>query len=157
MNLKRRTFLQAAGTTALATGLGLRPLKARAATTFKLGHQLGETHPAYQAVEQMAAAISERTAGEVEISVFPNASLGSPPDMVKQAQMGALDFVMFNPPNIESQDPTANVIQIPYQFDDYEHVHRVLGGTAKEWLMEFFDRNNLNWVANFEYGFRALS
>lgn len=157
LNLNRRTFLHGAGTAALATGMGFRPRMAQAGMSFKLGHQLGESHPAYQAVNQMADAIRERTDGEIDINVFPNAALGSPPDMVKQAQLGALDFVMFNPPNIESQDPTANVIQIPYQFDDYEHVHRVLGGTAKPWLMEFFERNKLNWVANFEYGFRALS
>ncbi|WP_375691775.1 TRAP transporter substrate-binding protein [Pseudooceanicola sp. LIPI14-2-Ac024] len=157
LTFNRRTFLQGAGTTAVAAGLGFLPRRASAGVSLKLGHQLGETHPAYQAVEQMAEAIKERTNGEVAISVFPNGALGSPPDMVKQSQMGALDLVMFNPPNIESQDPTANVIQIPYQFDDYAHVHRVLGGTAREWLQEFFDRNGLNWVANFEYGFRALS
>ncbi|WP_172330145.1 TRAP transporter substrate-binding protein [Mangrovicoccus sp. HB161399] len=155
--MNRRQLLQTAGAGALAGGLGLRPGRARAAVSLKLGHQLGSTHPSYQAVEKMAAAVAERTNGEVEISVFPNASLGSPPDMVKQAQLGALDLVMFNPPNIESQDRTANVIQIPYQFDGYEHAHRVLGETAKPWLMEFFDRNKLTWIANFEYGFRALS
>ncbi|MBT9386833.1 TRAP transporter substrate-binding protein [Pseudooceanicola sp. CBS1P-1] len=159
LNLNRRTFMQGAGTIALATGaLGYRPRAARAGgVNLKLGHQLGQTHPTYQAVEQMAAAIAERTDGEVKISVFPNAALGSPPDMVKQAQMGALDLVMFNPPNIESQDATASVIQIPYQFDDYAHVHRVLGGTAQGWLNTFFERNKLHWIANFEYGFRALS
>ncbi|MEI4473858.1 TRAP transporter substrate-binding protein [Frigidibacter sp. MR17.24] len=156
--ISRRGLLQSAGIATLAGSFGLGPHVARAAgVKLKLGHQLGSTHPTFQAVEQMAKAIAERTGGEVEIAIFPNAALGSPPDMVKQAQMGALDLVMFNPPNIEAQDRTASVIQIPYQFDSYDHVHRVLGGTAKPWLMEFFDRNKLQWIANFEYGFRALS
>lgn len=157
INLNRRTFLQGAGTIALGSGLGFRPARANASVKLRLGHQLGATHPAYQATEAMVAAIEERTNGDVSIAVFPNSALGSPPDMIKQTQMSALDLVMFNPPNIEAQDATANVIQIPYQFDSYEHAHRVLGGTGREWLMEFFNRNGLQWVANFEYGFRALS
>lgn len=71
--------------------------------------------------------------------------------------MGAIDLVMFNPPNIEAQDKSAGVIQIPYQFDGYEHAHRVLGETARPWLDAFLQRNGLAWIANFEYGFRALS
>jgi len=157
VKVNRRMFLQGAGTAAIAVGAGFRPLRANAAVSLRLGHQLGETHPAYQATEMMVKAIAERTNGEVAISVFPNAALGSPPDMVKQTQLGALDLVMFNPPNIEAQDATANVIQIPYQFDSYDHAHRVLDVTARDWLMEFFKRNGLQWVANFEYGFRALS
>jgi tripartite ATP-independent transporter DctP family solute receptor len=153
----RRTFLQGTGAAALATGLGFTPLKARAGTTLRLAHQLGDSHPSYQAAEAFAKAVSDRTNGDLTINLFPNGQLGSPPDMVQQTQLGALDLVMFNPPNIVAQDPTASVIQIPYLFDGYDHAHKVLGETARPWLDEFFARNRLTWVANFEYGFRALS
>lgn len=155
--LNRRGFLQGAGALSLAAGLGVRPALAGAKTKLKLSHQLGATHPSYQAAERMAAAIEERTGGELSIAIFPNSALGSPPETVKQAQMGAIDLVMFNPPNIEAQDKSAGVIQIPYQFDGYEHAHRVLGETARPWLDAFLQRNGLAWIANFEYGFRALS
>lgn len=154
--INRRTFLHGAGAAALALGVGM-PTRALAAVNLKLAHQLGNSHPSFDAVEAMARAISERTNGEVAISIFPNAALGSPPEMVQQAQQGAIDFVMFNPPNIETQDRTAGVIQIPYQFDSYEHAHRTLGVTAKSWLEEMLNRNQLTWVANFEYGFRSLT
>lgn len=127
----RRTFLQATGATALAAGAGFRPVRANAAVQLKLSHQLGAPHPAYQAAESMAAAVEERTGGEVSIAIFPNSALGAPPDTVRQTQLGAIDLVMFNPPNIEAQDSSAGVIQFPYQSDDYEHAHRVLGETAR--------------------------
>ncbi|MBO6857339.1 TRAP transporter substrate-binding protein [Roseibium sp.] len=155
--LHRRHFLQASGATILGAGLGYRPGSARAAVQLRLAHQLGESHPSYQAAENLAKAVEERTNGDLTIALFPNGALGSPPDMVKQTQLGALDLVMFNPPNIVAQDPTADVIQIPYAFDSYAHAHRVLGTTGRAWLDKFFERNGLTWVANFEYGFRALS
>jgi tripartite ATP-independent transporter DctP family solute receptor len=154
--MNRRTFLHGTGTLALAAGAGM-PTRSQAAVQLKLGHQLGPTHPSYEAVEAMAKAIAERTKGEVSIQIYPNSALGSPPEMVQQAQQGAIDFVMFNPPNIESQDRTAGVIQIPYQFDSYEHAHRTLGVTARPWLEKMLTRNRLVWVSNFEYGFRSLT
>jgi len=157
MKPSRRTFLQGTGAAALTTGLGFTPLKARAATTLRLAHQLGDSHPSYQAAEAFAAAVSDRTNGDLTINLFPNGQLGSPPDMVEQTQLGALDLVMFNPPNIVAQDATADVIQIPYLFDSYAHAHRVLADTGRPWLDAFFERNRLTWIANFEYGFRALS
>jgi len=157
LNINRRTFLKSTGAAALGAGVGFRPTRARASVQLRLAHQLGATHPSYQAAESLAKAVEERTNGDLTIALFPNGALGSPPDMVKQAQLGALDLVMFNPPNIVAQDPTADVIQIPYAFDGYEHAHKVLGDTGRAWLDKFFDRNGLTWVANFEYGFRALS
>lgn len=155
--LHRRAFLQASGAVAFAGGMGFRPAKASASVKLRLAHQLGSTHPSYQAAESLAKAVEERTNGDLSIALFPNGALGSPPDMVKQCQLGALDLVMFNPPNIVAQDPTADVIQIPYEFDNYAHAHRVLDTTGRPWLDKFFAKNGLTWVANFEYGFRALS
>lgn len=155
--ISRRRFLQGAGVAAVSAGLGYKPSLAGASVNLRLGHQLGESHPSYQAAEALAAAVAKRTNGEFTITVFPNGALGSPPDMVKQAQLGALDLVMFNPPNIVAQDPTASVIQIPYLFDGYAHAHKVLGETGTPWLDDFFARNKLQRIATFEYGFRALS
>lgn len=78
-SLNRRGFLQGAGALSLAAGLGVRPALAGAKTKLKLSHQLGATHPSYQAAERMAAAIEERTGGELSIAIFPNSALGSPP------------------------------------------------------------------------------
>ena len=157
LKLARRRFLQGSGAAAVTAALGYRPALAQASVKLRLAHQLGDSHPSYQAAEVLAKAVEERTNGDLSIALFPNGALGSPPDMVKQAQLGALDLVMFNPPNIVAQDATASVIQIPYLFDGYAHAHRVLGDTGRGWLDQFFARNKLTWVANFEYGFRALS
>ena len=155
--LNRRQLLQGTGAAAVATGFGYRPALAQASVKLRLAHQLGDSHPSYQAAESLAKAVEARTNGDLSIALFPNGQLGSPPDMVKQTQLGALDLVMFNPPNIVAQDPTASVIQIPYLFDGYAHAHKVLGDTGTPWLDAFFARNQLARVATFEYGFRALS
>lgn len=160
-SISRRKFLYGTGATVagaaiLTSGLGFsRP--ARAAVTLKLSHSVGPNHPVFAASERIAKNVKERTNGEVEIAIFPNNALGSPPETAQQTQLGAIDFVMMNPPNLESQSPQSTVLQIPYQFDSYEHAHRTLDVTAHQWYTDLLAKNGLTWIANFEYGFRALT
>ncbi|ATI41682.1 hypothetical protein CBW24_06495 [Pacificitalea manganoxidans] len=155
-NLRRRDFLGTAGSAVLATAV-IIPGKARAATRLKLAHGVGPDHPIYQSAEDFAASVAERTNGELMIDVFPQNELGTTHDVARQTQMGAVDINLTNPPVIETQAPETNVIQIPYQFDDYAHAHRVLGDTANAWLRELLARNQFHWVANYVFGFRALT
>jgi tripartite ATP-independent transporter DctP family solute receptor len=49
------------------------------------------------------------------------------------------------------------VINIPYQFDSYEHAHKTLDISGKDWLAQQLATVGFSWIANFEWGFRALS
>lgn len=160
-SVSRRKFLANSGTAVagaaiLSSGLGFSK-RAQAATTLKLSHSVGPGHPNFAACEQMAKNVKARTNGEVEIAIFPNNALGSPPETAQQTQMGAIDLVLMGTANITSQAPEAGVVQIPYQFDSYAHAHRTLDVTAHQWYADLLARNGLTWIANFEYGFRALS
>ncbi len=160
-SISRRKFLSNTGATVagaaiITSGLGFSQ-RSQAATTLKLSHSVGPSHPNFAACETMAKNVKARTNGEVEIVIFPNNALGSPPETAQQTQFGAIDLVLMGTANIVSQAPEAGVVQIPYQFDSYAHAHRTLDQTAHKWYADLLARNGLTWVANFEYGFRALS
>lgn len=154
--LSRRRFLTIAGATSVGASFGIIG-RAKAAAELRLGHPAETTHPVHIAAESMADRIAERTGGEVQITLFPNNTLGAPPEMAQQTRAGAIDMTILNPANIEALSSTIGCVNIPYQFDDYDHAHRVLDDTANDWLAEQLGDAGFSWIANFEWGFRALT
>lgn len=149
----RRAVLKTAAALACAPYIG----NARAAVELRLTHPADQSHPVHVEAEKMASRIAERTSGAVKITLFPNNALGSPVETAQQTRLGAIDMILMNPANIEAISKTIGVINIPYQFDDYAHAHRTLDVTAREWIEQQLATAGFTWIANFEWGFRALS
>jgi len=149
----RRSILQ------VGAALVISPyvLPARAAVELRLTHPADLSHPVHIEAEKMVRRIADRTQGAVKITLFPNNALGSPVETAQQTRLGAIDMILMNPANIEAISKTIGVINIPYQFDGYEHAHRTLDVTARDWISQQLATAGFAWVANFEWGFRALS
>jgi len=130
---------------------------ARAAVELRLTHPADLSHPVHIEAEKMVARIAERTGGAVKITLFPNNALGSPVETAQQTRLGAIDMILMNPANIEAISKSIGVINIPYQFDNYAHAYRTLDVTAREWIEQQLAAAGFSWIANFEWGFRALS
>jgi tripartite ATP-independent transporter DctP family solute receptor len=152
-SLSRRSLLLAGVSAPLAASI--RP--ARAVIEFRLTHPADTSHPVHIEAEKMVQRIAERTGGEVKIAIFANNALGSPTETAQQTRLGAIDFILLNPANIEAMSKTIGVINIPYQFDSYDHAHRTLDVTARDWLTQQLKAAGFTWIANFEWGFRAFS
>lgn len=150
----RRSLLGAGA--ALTVGLpSIRP--ARAAVELRLTHPADMSHPVHIEAEAMVKRIAERTNGQVKITIFPNNALGSPVEAAQQTRLGAIDMMMLNPANIEALSKTIGVINIPYQFDSYEHAHKTLDVTAGDWIAEQLKTAGFTWISNLEWGFRAVT
>ncbi|MCU4179490.1 TRAP transporter substrate-binding protein [Bosea sp. BH3] len=152
--ISRRAVLGAGGALAVSASF-IRP--ARAAVELRLTHPADISHPVHTEAEAMVKRIADRTKGEVKITIFPNNALGSPVEAAQQTRLGAIDMMLFNPANIEALSKTIGVINIPYQFDSYEHAHRTLDVTARDWIAEQLKTAGFAWIANFEWGFRATT
>ncbi len=151
--ISRRTLLQSSA--AISYGSFLIP--ASAAVELKLTHPADLSHPVHIEAEKMVRRILDRTNGQVKITIFPNNALGSPVETAQQTRLGAIDMILMNPANIESISKAVGVINIPYQFDSYEHAHKTLDISGKDWLAQQLATVGFSWIANFEWGFRALS
>jgi tripartite ATP-independent transporter DctP family solute receptor len=149
----RRSVLKAGAAAACSAYV----IPARAAVELKLTHPADLSHPVHLEAEKMVRRIGERTNGQVKITLFPNNALGSPVETAQQTRLGAIDMILMNPANIESISKSVGVINIPYQFDGYEHAHRTLDTTARDWITQQLATAGFAWIANFEWGFRALS
>jgi len=105
----------------------------------------------------MVKRIAERTKGEVVIKIFPNNTLGSPPETTEQVRLGVIDLGIMSPSQLDKYDKAFGVVMIPYQFDDYNHVYRTLDGPAFKWFQERGEKAGFILLSNYEWGFRALT
>lgn len=153
IDFTRRAVLAAGAATLSAANV----VPARAAAELRLTHPADTSHPVHIEAEKMAQRVAQRTNGAVKITLFPNNALGSPVETAQQTRLGAIDMILMNPANIESISKAVGVINIPYQFDSYEHAHKTLDVTARDWLTQQLATAGFAWIANFEWGFRALS
>jgi tripartite ATP-independent transporter DctP family solute receptor len=150
-----RRMLLAGGAAAAVALPAIRP--ARAAVELRLTHPADLSHPVHIEAEAMVKRIAERTKDQVKIAIFPNNALGSPVEQAQQTRLGAIDLMLLNPANIEALSKTIGVINIPYQFDSYEHAHKTLDVTGRDFIAEQLKAAGFTWIANFEWGFRALT
>jgi tripartite ATP-independent transporter DctP family solute receptor len=128
-----------------------------AAKEYKLPHSADAQHPNHLALVEMAKRIAERTKNEVTFKIFPNNELGSPPEQTEQLRRGVVEFSVLSPAQLDKYDRAFGVVFIPYQFDGYEHAYRTLDETANKWLAAHAEKAGFEYIANFEWGFRALT
>jgi TRAP-type transport system periplasmic protein len=92
MNLTRRGLLSAASALTATTILGSRA-QAAAEFDFKLGANTPETHPLSIRLTEAAKEIGAKSAGRLNITVFPNSQLGGDPEMLSQLRAGGIDLL----------------------------------------------------------------
>ena len=147
--IKRRSVV--AGLPLLAAP---RILRAQTKTTLRMG-TLGSTeYFYYKGAQKMADDVAARTGGAVEIQVFPNQQLGSERDMVEGMQLGTIDLAVINTPLLASFNPRFMIFDMPFLFNDWAHVDRILSGEIGTGLLNVLEANQLAAFTFSTAGFR---
>ena len=116
------------GLTGCGKSTSPEPSKAAAPITMKLGHFANATHPGNLAAQQFAANVEKRTNGAIKISVYPDNQLGSPPELLEQNILGAIDMSLGTQGSLDKYSKKFAVVMLPFIFRDYEHAYKVLDG-----------------------------
>jgi tripartite ATP-independent transporter DctP family solute receptor len=139
----RRRLLAAAGLGAFASPfVRLRPAGA-AEFAYKYAGNVSSDHPLTRNIAAAADKIRERTAGRVEIQIFPNSQLGSEMDMLTQVRTGAVEFYTISGLVLASLVPVASINGIGFAFPDYADVWRAMDGQLGQHVREAIDKFNL--------------
>ena len=125
--------------------------------TMKFAHYAAETHPGHLAAKQFATKVEERTKGQIKISIYPANVLGSPPEQLEQTKLGVIDMSLPTQGALDKYVKAFSVVMLPFMYDDYDHVHRVLDGPAMDWLAPLAEKEGLVMLSNWEWGFRNLT
>ena len=93
---------------------------------------------------------------EIRVTVYPSSQLGGERELVEAAQIGTVDMAIVLAGILESFEPNFGVLNLPYLFDNRDHVFRVFAGTVGRELMDLLEDKNLKGYAFGEFGFRSM-
>lgn len=116
------------GSVALASvALTFAPLTAAAQDhTFRLAHVTSDQEPLQQAMEEFVRNVEERTEGRVAIEIFPNAQLGSNPEVFEQVRAGAPIITISDPGYLSDFVADFGVMGGPYLMEDPRDFQRIV-------------------------------
>jgi TRAP-type transport system periplasmic protein len=130
---------------------------ALAAVELKLGHFASDTHPCGIAAVQFKNNVEKRTNGEVKISLYGNNALGSPPEVLEQVMLGAVDMSLSGQDQLAKYLPFYDVISTPFAFKSYAMADKIIDGDFKTWAEPELMKKNLVHLSDWEWGFRQLT
>ncbi|PPA69134.1 TRAP transporter substrate-binding protein [Jeotgalibacillus proteolyticus] len=94
---------------------------------WRFGHLADENHIWHQTAEKFAELVEENSDGQIEITLYPNNSLGGETDTINAIQSGTADMVISGE-TLQNWAPNAALMAVPYAFRDLDHVKSVVEG-----------------------------
>ena len=125
--------------------------------TIRIGHSDTTANLIHISLEHFAAAVKERTNGQVEVQIFASEQLGSNAEMIEMVEMGSLDAMMLPSGQQANYCPKFKALSLPFLFSDYDHVYKVLDGEIGQELLEGLSDHNMIQLAYWENGLRQFT
>ena len=123
----------------------------------KLGHFAADSRPGNLAAKMFADGVEKRTAGKIKVTIYPNNALGSPPEVLEQNILGAVDMRLPTQGQLGKYSKKYNCVMLPFMFANYAQADKVLDGKFIEWAVPDLEKAGLVFLSNWEWGFRNLT
>ncbi|MCP5149134.1 MAG: TRAP transporter substrate-binding protein [Ectothiorhodospiraceae bacterium] len=152
---RSRTWLAVGSIVALAATLPV----AATAQSFKM--KVGvSTPPSYSyniGLAEFARIVKEGTGGDVDVSIFPSAQLGSEVEMGKNVQLGTLEGTVISTSNISPFHKPLQILSVPYLLKNLEcGLHVVDGPIGDEFAAALLEKAKIRVLGWYTFGTRQL-
>lgn len=141
--------LAACGGDKAATGGDTGASGGEQTVNLKLGHNLAEDHAVHIELTAFAEELKEKSGGSIEVTIFPNGTLGSETDMISQIQNGALDMAKVSASTLGNFSNSYNAYSVPYVFDNKDHYYSVMDSDITKGIFESTEADGfvgLTWL-----------
>lgn len=123
----------------------------------RLGHQTPEGTNYHRVSLKFKKLVEEKTNGDVRIDIYPFRQLGADRELLEAMQFGTLDLGMIASPPVSSFTPEAGVLDLPYLFEDWNHVNRFLDSDIADEYRTLTEDVNLMNFGIMARGFRHVT
>jgi TRAP-type transport system periplasmic protein len=123
----------------------------------KLGHFAAENHEGNLAAKMFAEGVEKRSGGKVKVIIYANNALGSPPEVLEQNVLGAVDMSLPTQGQLGKYSKKFNCVMLPFAYKDYAQADKVLDGPFVKWATPDLEKAGLIFLSNWEWGFRNLT
>lgn len=113
-------------------------------------------YPTTLAAEYFSQLVEEKTNGDIRIRVYSNAVLGSENSVFEQVQFGGVDFTRVSLGTLAEYEPEVEILQLPYLYDDADHMWRVLDGEIGKAVLERVRSVDVIGLSWFDAGARSF-
>lgn len=125
--------------------------------TLTYATSLSEDSAYYAGAVALAEAAERLSDGRLKVKIFANGQLGTDREMIEGMQLGAIDLASPSTGAMGAVIPEVTVLDLPYLFDDADHVYRVLDGPMAQEFYTMFDGVGFHPLGWWEIGFRHLT
>jgi len=112
---------------ALAVTFALASACAGAQTVLNVNTALTTDDPMYAGLERLKANVEKRSAGKLQVRIFPGSQLGKDEDVLEQARAGANVAVLVDGGRLAPFVKEFGILGAPYLFDDYGQLLKLEG------------------------------
>ena len=113
-------------------------------------------YPTTLGAEYFAQLVEERTGGRIVVQVLPDAQMGTQREVLDQLAFGGVDFTRVSLSSISDELPILNVLQLPFLYEDAEHLWRVLEGPIGEEFLKVFEEAGMVGLSWYDGGVRSF-
>ena len=109
----------------------------------QLAHEQPENHPYHYGAVQFAELLKEYSGGELEVTIFPNGTMGKASALAESVSMGTMDFASIFSIILEAYAPEFGVLTLPYCFSNWDHCFKVLDGPIGDELKATVEKKGI--------------
>lgn len=114
-----------------------------------------DTYPATMGALEFARLVKQKSEGRIIIDVYTRGSLGGDERAIlEQVQYGGIDFARVNLSPVSELAPILNLLQLPYLYDSYDHMHKVLDSSIGQLFLKSVEDAQLVGLAFYDAGSR---
>ena len=92
----------------------------------KVGHSQPTTTPRHKSLLEFEKMVEERSAGRIQVEIYPSGQLGNEPEMIEAVKMGSIQGVRAG--RFDDVATELLVYTMPFLFDDVESFQKVARG-----------------------------
>ncbi|NYT83628.1 DctP family TRAP transporter solute-binding subunit [Alcaligenaceae bacterium] len=157
--MKIRTLLGALACSIAALGLAGTAQAANYKSEYKLSLVVGTAFPWGQGAEIWANKVRERTAGRINIKLYPGVSLvqGDQTREFTAIRQGLIDMALGSTINWSPQVKQLNLFSLPFLMPDYAAIDALIHGEVGKALFKDVEKAGVVPLAWGENGYRQLS
>lgn len=114
-----------------------------------------EDYPTTLGAYEFARLVKEGTKDRIIVDVHPNGEFGDENDVVKKVQSGEIALMRVSLAPLANHSPELNVLQLPYLYNDANHMWKVLNGDiGEQFLKNLVDSAKVIGLAWYDSGSR---
>ncbi len=111
-------------------------------------------YPTALGAQRFADLVREETGGRIVINVYTDSEKGNEPSVLEQLRFGGVDFARVSVMSMADSVEAFNVLQLPYLYDDRDHMWRVLDSGIGEKFLTALDGSGMVGLSWYDAGAR---